>query len=280
LDWFNNQRFAWDIEETIREDVRGEYESIPIQECYGNDDELHYPSQHTGLYGRAEQDIGDHRMHIFQDHEEHGRESSDSLRVNPLALNPPTPQPTHDETPSNTIHDGRMALADIPNLSPTPATAAYPANSPEKNGRFYGELESKTGLSIPRNVSNRDEDTRGLGRKKSKLMKRRSQKMNTYGALKQHDDVITDGNDTLVPPPASPMTADGDRKGRVVSNSGADVVGNGPPLSYGNYIAGLGVGRRRDVSGKIAEEGRGGMNKATVEKSPARAAGWARFAGL
>ncbi|KAE8393615.1 hypothetical protein BDV23DRAFT_32595 [Aspergillus alliaceus] len=282
LDWFNSQRIGWELEETIREDVRGEYESIPIQEYYGHDDENHYHPQQNGLYDNAEQDIGDHRIHIFQDQEER-RESSDSLRVNPLALNPPTPQPPFDETPADTTHSGRMALVDIPNLSPNPPAAAPPVVSPEKNGRFYGELESKTGLSIPRNVSNRDEGTQGLGRKKSKLMKRRSQKMDTYGALKQNDDAITDNEDGLTVPTKSRMTADGDRKGRVVSNSGADVsrnMGSGSSLSYGNYIAGLGVGRRRDVSGKIAEEGRGGMTKPAGEKPATRAAGWARFAGL
>lgn len=79
------------------------------------------------------------------------------------------------------------------------------------------------------------------------------------------------------------MTVESDRKGRVVSNSGADFgpnVSGGSALSYGNYIAGLGVGRRRDVSGKVAEEGRVGINKATDEKPTVRAAGWARFAGL
>jgi hypothetical protein len=59
---------------------------------------------------------------------------------------------------------------------------------------------------------------------------------------------------------------------------------------YSEYITALGVGRRRDVSGKIAEEGRGGLVEVTeVPEAPAtpekkqggtRAAGWARFAGL
>ncbi|KAB8278558.1 hypothetical protein BDV30DRAFT_203216 [Aspergillus minisclerotigenes] len=282
LDWFNNQRIGWELEDTIREDVRGEYESVPIQEYYGNDDENHYLPQRDRFYDNAEEDIGDHPIHIFEDHGE-VRESSESLRVNPLALNPPTPQPAFVETPDDATQNGRMALVDIPNLSPNPTASPPPVDSPEKNGRFYGELESKTGLSIPRNVSNHDEDTRGLGRKKSKLMKRRSQKMNTYGALKQHDDAINVNENGLVVPPRSPMTVESDRKGRVVSNSGADFgpnVSGGSALSYGNYIAGLGVGRRRDVSGKVAEEGRGGMNKATDEKQTIRAAGWARFAGL
>ncbi|KAE8376430.1 hypothetical protein BDV26DRAFT_234423 [Aspergillus bertholletiae] len=282
LDWFNNQRIGWDLEKTIREEVRGEYESVPIQEYYGNDDGNHYLQQRGGFYDNAEEDIGDHRVHIFEDHDE-PRESSESLRVNPLALNPPTPQPPLEEKPDDATNSGRMALVDIPNLSPNPSSALPPVDSLEKNGRFYGELESKTGLSIPRNVSNQEEEPRGLGRKMSKLVKRKSQKMSSYGALKQHDDAVNDNEDGFVVPPRSPMAAEGDRKGRVVSNSGADFGSNmnrGPSLSYGNYIAGLGVGRRRDVSGKVAEEGRGGMDKATDEKSTIRAAGWARFAGL
>ncbi|KAE8350622.1 hypothetical protein BDV28DRAFT_138733 [Aspergillus coremiiformis] len=286
LEWLNNQRLGWDTEETIREDVRGEYESVPVQEYYGNDDEHHSPPQENGLYDDIEQDIGDHPIHIFQDHEER-RESSDSLRVNPLTLNPPASRPTFGETPNDTIPGGRMILADIPNLSPNPSGTPPPVDSPEKNGRFYGELEGKTGLKIPRNVSGRDEDTRSLGRKKSKLLKRRSQKMNSYDSLKQHDDAFPDYEDGLAVAPQSPRATDRDRQGRVVSNSGADIglnTDNGSSLSYGNYIVGLGVARRRDVSGKIAEEGRSGMDmdkdKATGDKPAMRAAGWARFAGL
>ncbi|KAE8145982.1 hypothetical protein BDV25DRAFT_163419 [Aspergillus avenaceus] len=280
MEWFNNPRLAWDMNQTIREDIRGEYESVPIHEYYGNDDDNVYSSRKNGLYDNVEQDIGDNHIQIFEDHHDHD-EIDDSLRVNPLTLNPPTPQPILvDDTPKDASYGGRMALSDIPNLSPTPLTAP-PIDSPEKSGRFYGELEGKTGLTVPRNVSSHDDDARGLGRKKSKLMKRRSQKANSYGALKQHDDV-TDHEDGLAAPQA-PGIVDGDRKGRVISNSGAEYgpnTNNASALAYGNYIAGLGVGRRRDVSGKMAEEGRGGMDKVAADKPAVRAAGWARFAGL
>ncbi|KAF4206314.1 hypothetical protein CNMCM8980_009117 [Aspergillus fumigatiaffinis] len=121
-----------------------------------------------------------------------------------------------------------------------------------------------------------------LSRAVSKLVKRNSQKLNTYDSLKQHDADDLDVENEIPPVPTDPALADGDRKGRVVSNSGADIgrhdFGSGSSLAYGNYIANLGVGRRRDVSGKIAEEGRGGV--VTESPKPIRAAGWARFAGL
>jgi hypothetical protein len=128
-----------------------------------------------------------------------------------------------------------------------------------------------------------------LTRKPTKLSKKRNKKMSAYQSLKK-DDSGDEGYSK------SRSATEGDRKGRVVSNSGADtarlglVSGVGASLSsYGSYIAGLGVGRRRDVSGKVAEEGRSlnvvDESEATSsppsqKPTPARAAGWARFAGL
>ncbi|KAG2012368.1 hypothetical protein GB937_007198 [Aspergillus fischeri] len=283
-DWLTSaQRYELHLNEAISEDVRGEYESLAFHEHYANDEDIHDIPQVTRFYDNAEQDIGDHNINIFLDHNDRERQFSASLQVNPLALNPPTPQPVEDETDNAPHPSTRAPLTDIPNLAPNPPASPPSPDSPEKKGRFYGELNTKPWLSVARSVSGQnDPDSHDLDRKRSKLVKRNSQKLNTYGSLKQHDADDLDVENEIPPVPTDPAVADGDRKGRVVSNSGADIgrhdFGSGSSLAYGNYIANLGVGRRRDVSGKIAEEGRGGV--VTESPKPIRAAGWARFAGL
>ncbi|KAL4918251.1 hypothetical protein BDW62DRAFT_70088 [Aspergillus aurantiobrunneus] len=276
VDWMGlAQKYGWDIGETISEDVRGEYESLAMHEYYENEDDNHNVRK-NGLYDHDENDehdIGDHRIDIYQDHGDSDEEyASNTLKVNPLGLNPPTPQPVLDSnneprTPS------RMVLGDIPNLSPTPTHKVPPLERPEKDGYFYGELDNKTTPGYDTKAS-----------KKTKLVKHKTDKHSSYGPLKQRDEDTAE-KDHETPSPVDLTVSERDRKGRVVSNSGADFgrrVGQGSELSYGNYIAGLGVGRRRDVSGKMAEEGRGGIDspKSGNTKSTPRAAGWARFAGL
>ncbi|KAL2820413.1 hypothetical protein BJX63DRAFT_380744 [Aspergillus granulosus] len=294
IDWMSlAQKYGWDISETISEDLRGEYESLAMHEYYGTEEDSHNVRK-NGLYdhdhNNDEHDIGDHRIDIFQDNRDSDDESvTETLKVrNPLAMNPPTPQPEDKKTPN------RMVLGDIPNLSPTPTkTKVPPLDSSEKDGHFYGDMEGKAGL---RNVLGATPPSN----KKPKLVKRRTDKNNSYGPLKQ---VVEDDGEYAAPMAAlDPNASEGDRKGRVVSNSGADFTRRGVQgsSSYGNYIAGLGVGRRRDVSGKMAEEGRGGVDAmkasgggggiangsattsagAKTGSSPIRAAGWARFAGL
>ncbi|KAI9934952.1 hypothetical protein ASPWEDRAFT_175672 [Aspergillus wentii DTO 134E9] len=292
-DWLGSaQRYGWGVGGPIAEDVHGEYESLAAHEYYGNDDDIHDFPLHNRLYDQIEQDLGENRINIFHDYDDHEEDHHNSLPFNPLGLNPPTPQPPTpqpNEPLDNISATGRNILADIPNLSPTPPVAVPEIDSPEKKGRFYGELEGNPGLSVPRGVSGQDKPyIDGLGRKPTKLVKRKSQKMNSYGPLRQND-ADSDADENSTPPLPKPVTVDGDRKGRVVSNSGADYgarhnTGPGAALSsYGSYIAGLGVGRRRDVSGKVAEEGRSGATMPQDKQpqtTPVRAAGWARFAGL
>lgn len=292
-DWFAYGQKPASIGSAIQEDTRGEYASLALHEYYGNDDENK----------SREQDLGDRRFNIFPDPEEHDNDrddgQADGLPFNPLMLNPPTPQPIFTEHPENTDPIRRSALGDNPNLSQNPMAQAFvphesPDTTPEK-ARYYGNLEGEgqVGLSKSRNVSGQDD----MNRKPSKLSKKHSKKMAAYQSLKKDDS--DDEGHLGVRDPSSPAMYEGDRKGRVVSNSGADtarpslVGGVGASLSsYGSYIAGLGVGRRRDVSGKVAEEGRGGKSDderaAPVSQtqsqiqgaSTIRAAGWARFAGL
>ncbi|CRG88918.1 hypothetical protein PISL3812_05953 [Talaromyces islandicus] len=206
---------------------------------------------------------------------------------NPLGMNPPTPQPKEDsEVPAPTSRKSslrRAVLTDIPNLS---------ADS---------QSNSKKEISLPKVKESQPKSFGSLriwGRKSSK---------SAYESVKiKEDDDVSAGessDDENREPPVlttpkrrsklqktpDSKQKEADRKGRVVSNSGID-LGAGFQLgvgssSYSDYISGLGVGRRRDVSGKVAEEGRGGVDdveESTPEKKPpqARAAGWARFAGL
>ncbi|OGE53459.1 hypothetical protein PENARI_c007G09717 [Penicillium arizonense] len=285
-DWFAyGSKPAPSIGNAIPEDVRGEYASLATHEYYGNDG------------NQRELDVGDQRMDIFPDPEEHKDDMDDehngSIPFNPLMLNPPTPRPILTEKPEDTDPVRRIVLSDNPNLSyngnAQPVSVPHKdADSPPPGTRFYGELDvpGKPGLDTTR------EPSYDIIRKPTKLKKKRTKKMSAYEALKKDE---SDGEDGYIAPRAL-NAAEGDRQGRVVSNSGADTArpgiaaGVGASLSsYGSYIAGLGVGRRRDVSGKVAEEGRSEpiveempthTQNQTPGASPVRAAGWARFAGL
>jgi hypothetical protein len=212
---------------------------------------------------------------------------------NPLGMNPPTPQPKEDsEVPAPTSRKSslrRAVLTDIPNLS------------------VDNQSNNKKEISLPKVKESQSKSFGNImmwGRKSSK---------SAYESVKIKEDEDISANESsddenheppvLTTPKrrskllkANPDSNNNrkeadDRKGRVVSNSGVD-LGVGFQLgvgssSYSDYISGLGVGRRRDVSGKVAEEGRGGVAVAEVDESTpekkasqGRAAGWARFAGL
>lgn len=288
-DWFAYGQKPASIGSVIPEDTRGEYAELAMHEYYGNED-------------KNEQDLGDRRFNIFPDPEEHDydnidddHEHSKDLPFNPLMLNPPTPQPVLTEKPEDTDPVRRYALSDNPNLSHNQKAQMNTSHQPgstdstPSKARFYGELEEEgmPGLDMSRQISNQQPITR----QPTKLTKKKSKKMSAYESLKKDDS----GDEGHLSSRSAAMT-EGDRKGRVVSNTGAETArpGIGASVgaslsSYGSYIAGLGVGRRRDVSGKIAEEGRGSQ---PIEESPSpsqnqsqgastiRAAGWARFAGL
>ncbi|KAJ5407705.1 hypothetical protein N7509_001588 [Penicillium cosmopolitanum] len=283
-DWFAYGQKPASIGSVIPEDTRGEYAELAIHEYYGNEED-------------KEQDLGETRFNIFPDPEEHDHdnlddENSKDLPFNPLMLNPPTPQPILTEKPEDTDPVRRYALSDNPNLTNNQSKAPQQPGSTDSTptkGRFYGDLEEEgmPGVDMSRNISNQQPMTR----QPTKLIKKKSKKMSAYQSLKKDDS----GDEGYLSSRSAAMS-EGDRRGRVVSNSGADTAraGIGASVgaslsSYGSYIAGLGVGRRRDVSGKIAEEGRGSQpieetpspnQQQSQGASPTRAAGWARFAGL
>ncbi|KAJ5484161.1 hypothetical protein N7539_005957 [Penicillium diatomitis] len=292
-DWFAYGQKSPNVGIAIPEDTRGEYSSLATREYYGIEDDE----------DKRELDLGDRQFNIFPDPEEydHDRDQDEAtsrdLPFNPLMLNPPTPQPILTNSVENTDPVRRDALVDssaVPNQTQTPSTtnpqdSPRSPRSPTARARFYGNLneEGKPGLDMSRHVSHQEAE---LTQKPTKLVKKsRSKKATAYQSLKK-DDSGDEGQGK------SPNLTEGDRKGRVVSNSGADIgrpvmgnSGGAPMSSYGSYIAGLGVGRRRDVSGKVAEEGRSlnmidestsQAQSSDQKPESARAAGWARFAGL
>ncbi|EFQ99228.1 hypothetical protein MGYG_02242 [Nannizzia gypsea CBS 118893] len=198
------------------------------------------------------------------------------LEVNPLSMNPPTPRPLEPEEDSKEAVRSdvrREVLSNLPNPSATPSKA-----TPGSKSRSYGELAKNT-------------PSPGSNKKLSSRWRRKSGRVSAYESLQGEAD-DADGNYE------STGRGETDRKGRVVSNTGIDLgpdLGSGSP-GYGNYLAGLGVGRRREVSGKVAEEGRGGaLVQDESESSPSKskgshhqpskskeikAAGWARWKGL
>jgi len=289
-DWFAYGQKPTSIGSVIPEDTRGEYASLSAQEYYGHEDENNY-----------ERDLGDTQFNIFPDPDEHDHdidgETSHGLPFNPLMLNPPTPQPALTETLEDTDPVRRNALVDNPNFSRNQKAQVFVPHDdndslPAKS-RFYGDAEEEEKLGRVRSRDPSDQ----MARNPTKFSEKRSKKMAAYQSLQKDD---SDEEGYLSPSgPSTPALNEGDRKGRVVSNSGADIGGQslvggvGASLSsYGSYLAGLGVPkvgspRRRDVSGKVAEEGRGGKSievqpnqSSNSNQSPIRAAGWARFAGL
>lgn len=280
-----SQRSSRDIDTPITEDARGEYESLATHGCYANDEDMRTCQQSTTYDNlNNEQDVGDRpQINICLDEPAH-EETQHSLPMNPLGMNPPTPQRTPDNTHSNPTNATRTALTDIPNLTPS-----RPDIPSAKGPRFYTSNRDNRTRGADELSSAKKSDVSQTKPEKATLQKRKSK---AYSTLKQYESDSDDGDDDATPAATS---REGDRRGRVVSNSGADTsaqrnLGLGSGLSYGSYIAGLGVGlgRRRDVSGKVAEEGRSGDapaaaadNKSRSENTtPVRAAGWARFAGL
>lgn len=275
---------------------RGDYAVLQGHEFYGNDDHEEDDDIVVGKEN-VEQDLGDRSY-------------------NPLAMNPPTPQPKEDGLEPETKRKSslrRVALTDLPNPSVREHHDMPEITSYDSVNRFYADLGGKAaGLSVQRATSNqvsspsKGEKLKTFGSKR--LWRRKSGKSSAYESVKAKEDeededdnasaADSDDDDDNNNIPAltgkrrttTAGSTDGDRKGRVVSNSGVD-LGTGFQLgvgsnSYGSYISGLGVGRRRDVSGKVAEEGRGGSVVEREEDTPdkkrgtGRAAGWARFAGL
>lgn len=242
------QRYGWNIDEAIREDVRAEYESLAMHEHYGNDDGYldDYPQQ-NGLYNDTERDVGDEPINIYLDDRlsddddlKDENEEPDTQLLNPLALNPPmllaSCSNLHEDTTSKPLN-GCHALTDIPNLSPSTnlhSDSPPPGNSPKKKtGCYYSELESNPSISIQ---GDRDVSEQSVPlRKKSKLQKKncKSRKVKSYNTLRQDEHASDEDIDNEASPGIPKDTNENNRRGRVVSNTGADICNNAGPASAG-----------------------------------------------
>lgn len=258
---------------------RGEYAAL---DSCDHDDEENRPGRPlTETIHIFEHDLGDNQLGYPL---EEANEQTRYPTLNPLEMNPPTPQPPESSISSQQSKNSlrRIALADIPN---PPSGRSTPSKGSKP--RTYGELE-KTAVAPAQRVGSLRGKNAQANDTEKKTKTRWRRKTGNYESLNIHDDESNSENDG----PAD--RENGDRKGRVVSNTGID-LGTGlgsSPAGYGSYIAGLGVGRRREVSGKVAEEGRGGSSlgsenpdsaskaKRLSKQGEYRSAGWARFKGL
>ncbi|KUL87841.1 hypothetical protein ZTR_03173 [Talaromyces verruculosus] len=248
-------------------EARGQYAALETNDGYDND--VHFDINKDNL----EEDITEYL----------------NRALDPLRMNPPTPQPKEDPENNNTGSRPsslrRAVLGEIPDVSavrnnnitnsPVAEDTELPPSKPSKlktfgSLRLWGNKSNKTTYASVKGdeASDNESDNENESNQPAKLTTPKRRTTQTTLTAKEAD-----------------------RKGRVVSNSGIDLGSSFhtgmDSDQYSEYISALGVGRRRDVSGKIAEEGRGGIVEvAEIPEVPkkkqntGRAAGWARFAGL
>ena len=216
----------------------------------------------------------------------------------PLAMNPPTPTRSHivDEnaykTPSKTYtptfeDSSRAILQDTsansqvrPHATPTNSRPASFIGSGGKT-RFYGNLRnsiSGSPLNSPERSHSHENKDIAVGVQEVEDMYERTRTMQTesdysanfevYGSDEEDEKLSANIKNVTMATTATPPQWNGVRQ---ASNStGFDL--NSDYAGLGSEF-GRGMGRRRDVSGKVAEEGRASPNKNA-------AAGWQRFKGL
>ncbi|KAL9622749.1 MAG: hypothetical protein Q9160_002867 [Pyrenula sp. 1 TL-2023] len=257
-----------------------------------------YTSQRTRTAdGKQYQAINQHRRRDSKyDFERDTKTPISQLekQMSPLGMNPPTPVNGADNQRRVELTDDgpvgaprelrRVALSDTPvnlpdNLKETPRPTVGRISSFVGSGgksRFYGDLRSSMG-----SIHNAETEKEKLDLA-SDTASQYSQ--SSYATIKYEDSLAPPPQEPMPTPMSMPMAAShekraDDSKGRVVSNSGYDLssgyAGLGPEF-------GRGMGRRREVSGKVAEEGRSpgmGSPKKGQEVAPT-AAGWARWKGL
>lgn len=187
---------------------------------------------------------------------------------NPLQMNPPTPQPTPSPRPQLAREDGEghyagshyaNASVDADTNADASADADEDADGSDSNNGYGRSIWGRLG-------------------RKAKYSSLRPTPLENRRVRRPSEADGTSPGDHL-----------GDRQGRVISNSGADGA-----LGLGLGFGGFG-GRRREVSGKMAEEGRadGGsgnrerpaMDQETdmprrIASREVKAPGWTRWRGM
>ena len=283
--------------------TRGEYASLTTtQECidenddFGREAESRDNTTWSGGHGDTEEDLGSQRL--LGTYGERKNDRSARPAMGPLGMNPPTPQKQSpgDGRPNSMMASElpRAALADVHNFSVSNRMSMPPlVKDLTLKEKGYEQLRNRLDIHVPLAADSTDgSDSIRIGKRRTPSAKRRAAKRSIFGSVDEgsDDEDLDDGDNAILVP------SDRDRKGRVVSNSGADLGGNGSGLSssaYGDHIAGTGKGRRRDVSGKMAEEGRNIADNNSsyyYEKDSTgfglrqpsrsiRAPGWSRFAG-
>jgi hypothetical protein len=174
----------------------------------------------------------------------------------PLRMNPPTPppasRPTTATTTTTTSTYNNPDPTNHPNLTRTQtvtsiSTDATFTRSPKRAGtpksRYYGDLRAAT-----QGIRNSASNTTLNSPTKPYYTQNRPTSPSKLSPKKPFSSIRRTGETAYTPiERQSP---------RVVSRSGIDIDGDYESDYAGDL--GMGGGRRRDVSGKIAEEGRGG----------------------
>ncbi|KIW14460.1 hypothetical protein PV08_07244 [Exophiala spinifera] len=206
----------------------------------------------------------------------------------PLAMNPPSPvrgQFVNENIYSTGLHKvqaseypprGVLSETDLNgetrgNGGPRPASIVGSASK----ARSYGDLQSPAGVVTPHG----DKKDGNLALHRVEDPYERTKTMQSESEYSTNFEVYTDDHDD--DGRLSAHIGGGAPQGpwngvRQASNStGHDL--NGGYAELGSEF-GVGMGRRRDVSGKVAEEGRSSPSK--NQKTKNGAAGWERFKGL
>lgn len=180
----------------------------------------------------------------------------EQMMPQPLRMNPPTPppasRPTTATTTATTSTYDNPDPTNHPNLTRTQtvtsiSTDATFTRSPKRAGtpksRYYGDLRAAT-----QGIRNSASNTTLNSPTKPYYTQNRPTSPSKLSPKKPFSSIRRTGETAYTPiERQSP---------RVVSRSGIDIDGDYESDYAGDL--GMGGGRRRDVSGKIAEEGRGG----------------------
>ncbi|KAK6386033.1 hypothetical protein LTS17_001607 [Exophiala oligosperma] len=219
----------------------------------------------------------------------------------PLAMNPPSPvrgqfanenvysTPLRQVQSSDYYHAPRGVLSDadvnsIQNrgngMSPRPASFMGSASK----ARFYGDLKSPGGSATSQGYHGDQKINTNAGAPREvEGLYERTKTMQTESDYSANFDVYDSDDDdgklsANIGGGHAPVQGQQWNGARQISNStGYDLAGGYAGL--GSEF-GAGMGRRRDVSGKVAEEGRASPPKKTQNNTKNGAAGWERFKGL
>jgi len=219
----------------------------------------------------------------------------------PLGMNPPTPpiQQYQDENEdmygnSSASHQSLVNEPHRRSLQDTNVnTVATPRDNPRPSAfvgsggksRFYGSLRRSISSLSPRDLEVQRDDVSDAvsDYSRTRTMESEYSHIEVFGV----DDDDNKANDRTHQEQVRSITSEQWNDGRQVSNS----TGYDLHAGYAGLGAefGRGMGRRREVSGKVAEEGRGygGFGAAEKEAGATKgqeqrggAAGWARFKGM